>query len=81
MGGKDYTAIGRPIIPNSYVIATICEQKRAAKIIVFKKKRRKGYRRTKGHRQLITVLHIDDIQLDGNVLAVPRENGHVVAVE
>ncbi|MBO5946521.1 MAG: bL21 family ribosomal protein, partial [Alphaproteobacteria bacterium] len=38
------------------------EQKRADKILVFKKKRRQNYRRTKGHRQYITVLKVTDIK-------------------
>jgi large subunit ribosomal protein L21 len=40
----------------------VVEQTRAAKIIVFKKKRRHNYRRKKGHRQLQTVLRITDIR-------------------
>ncbi len=41
------------------------EQGRGEKIIVFKKKRRKGYRRTKGHRQLLTTIRITEILTDG----------------
>ena len=41
------------------------EQGRGDKIIVFKKKRRKGYRRTKGHRQLLTTIRITEILTDG----------------
>ena len=44
------------------VVAEVVEQKRADKILVFKKKRRQNYRRTKGHRQYITVLKITDIK-------------------
>ena len=44
------------------VIAEVVEQKRADKVLVFKKKRRQNYRRTKGHRQFITVLKITDIK-------------------
>ena len=43
------------------VAATVLDRSRADKIIVFKKKRRKDYRRTRGHRQLVTVLRITDI--------------------
>ena len=39
------------------------EQTLADKVIVFKKKRRKGYRRWKGHRQPLTILRINDINL------------------
>jgi large subunit ribosomal protein L21 len=41
----------------------VLEQSRAPKVIVFKKKRRKNYRRKRGHRQLQTVLRIQDIAL------------------
>jgi len=44
------------------VTAEILGQDRAAKIIVFKKKRRANYRRKKGHKQLITVLRVKDIK-------------------
>jgi large subunit ribosomal protein L21 len=45
----------------AHVTATVLEQKRADKIIVFKKKRRHNYRRKNGHRQYQTVLRITDI--------------------
>jgi large subunit ribosomal protein L21 len=44
------------------VTATIVEQHRAKKILVFKKKRRQGYRRTKGHRQRYTALRVNEIK-------------------
>ena len=53
--------IGTPVIANATVTGEIIEQSRADKITVFKKKRRKGYRRTKGHRQDQTVLRITDV--------------------
>ena len=81
VGGSDYTAVGRPIIPQSYVTGTVCEQKRAAHVIVFKKKRRKGYRTTRGHRQLISVVRIDDIELSGEVNEQNGREERVVAVE
>lgn len=49
--------------PNSNVKAEILDQKRADKVIIFKKKRRKNYRRKTGHRQYITVLRINEINL------------------
>ena len=58
--GKD-TMIGTPLVEGARVAATVLDQSRADKIIVFKKKRRKDYRRTRGHRQLVTVLRITDI--------------------
>ncbi len=55
-------ATGAPLLAGASVSATVLEQARAAKIIVFKKKRRHNYRRKKGHRQLQTVLRITDIK-------------------
>jgi len=54
--------IGSPL-PNASVEATIIESDRADKIIVFKKKRKKQYRRTRGHRQAFTAVHIDKISV------------------
>jgi len=57
-GGK----VGTPFVDGAKVVATVVEQKRADKILVFKKKRRQNYRRTAGHRQFITVLKITEIK-------------------
>ncbi len=54
--------IGNPYIDGARVIATVVEQKRDDKVLVFKKKRRQNYRRTKGHRQYLTVLKIKEIK-------------------
>jgi large subunit ribosomal protein L21 len=53
---------GAPLLDGASVSATVVEQTRSAKIIVFKKKRRHNYRRKKGHRQQQTVLRITDIR-------------------
>jgi large subunit ribosomal protein L21 len=57
------------------VFAEILAQKRGKKILVFKKKRRKNYRRTRGHRQELTELRIAGISLDGEppAAAAPAE--------
>ena len=55
--------IGSPLVEGAQVIAEVLEQGKAPKIIVFKKKRRKNYRRMRGHRQMQTVLRIRDIAL------------------
>ncbi len=57
--------IGRPVVDKAAVFAEVVEQSRADKIIVFKKKRRKTYRRTRGHRQDQTVLRILDVSPTG----------------
>ena len=59
--GKTSTA-GAPTVKGASVSAKIILQKRAPKITIFKKKRRQNYRRTKGHRQHLTVLQITDIK-------------------
>jgi large subunit ribosomal protein L21 len=53
--------VGQPVVNGAKVVATIAEQAKAKKVIVFKKKRRKGYRVTRGHRQYYTALTIDTI--------------------
>ena len=62
---------GTPLLAGASVTATVVEQSRAPKIIVFKKKRRHNYRRKKGHRQYQTVLRIDEIR--GAVGSLPAE--------
>ena len=53
--------IGTPVVEGAKVKATILEHGRDKKIIVFKKKRRKGYKVKNGHRQPNTKIHIDNI--------------------
>jgi large subunit ribosomal protein L21 len=55
------TQVGKPDIGNMAVSATIVEHGRDKKIVVFKKKRRKGYQVKNGHRQGFSVIKIDDI--------------------
>ncbi|KAG7958988.1 hypothetical protein I3843_10G048600 [Carya illinoinensis] len=62
LGSSSQTIIGRPIVPDGAVHAVVEEHALEAKVIIFKKKRRKNYRRTKGHRQELTKLRITDIQ-------------------
>jgi len=60
--GGDETRVGTPLVEGAKVTAEVVEQGKADKIIVFKKKRRKDYRRTQGHRQPYTALRITGIQ-------------------
>ena len=57
--------LGTPLVDGARVAATVLDQSRGEKIIVFKKKRRKNYRRTMGHRQDLTVLRITNILAKG----------------
>lgn len=75
VGTKTNTAIGRPLVGGAKILVTVEQHPKAKKVIVFKKKRRKGYKKWKGHQQLYTVLYVDDIlyempkeQLDGVVV-------------
>lgn len=55
--------VGRPWLLGAQVYAQILRQGRAKKILVFKKKRRKNYRRLRGHRQYYTSIRINEIQV------------------
>ena len=57
--------VGKPNISGTSVEAKIIAHKKDDKVIVFKKKRRKGYRVKNGHRQLLTQIQISDISLTG----------------
>ncbi|KAL2621401.1 hypothetical protein R1flu_001606 [Riccia fluitans] len=69
LGSLKQTVIGRPVIPDAAVIAAVEEHALDAKVIVFKKKRRKNYRRTNGHRQELTRLRI--LRIEGIEDSVP----------
>ena len=73
--------LGQPFLANATVSASIVEQDRAKKIIVFKKKRRQNYRRKNGHRQDITVLRISEINGEGfSAKAEPKKAAAKVSV-
>src|SRR5690625_5881317 len=57
--------IGAPAIKGASVEAEITRHLKGDKVIVFKKKRRKGYRRKKGHRQALSEIVINDITVNG----------------
>ena len=65
LGGDGSPKTGSPTIAGAMVAAEVIEQKRGDKVIVFKKKRRSNYRRTRGHRQALTALRITEILTDG----------------
>lgn len=62
IGGTDDVQIGAPLIANASVIAEVVGEARGEKIIVFKYKRKKRYRRRTGHRQDYTRLAIREIK-------------------
>ena len=57
----DKVQVGRPMVDGASVTGTIIEEGRGRKVIAFKKKRRKGYKRKIGHRQNFHALRIDKI--------------------
>lgn len=62
VGGEDGVRIGDPVVEGARVSARLIDHVRGPKVIVFKKKRRKQYRRRNGHRQDLLRVRIDDIQ-------------------
>ena len=60
--GADFR-VGKPNLAGASVSAKILENRRGDKIIVFKKKKRKGYERKQGHRQELSVIKIESITL------------------
>jgi large subunit ribosomal protein L21 len=60
--GVDYK-VGKPTLAGAVVSAKILENKRGDKVIVFKKKKRKGYEKKRGHRQELSVIKIESIKL------------------
>ncbi len=57
----DRILVGSPYLTGSFVEATVLEHTKDNKVIVFKKKRRKGYKVTRGHRQQYTILEITKV--------------------
>jgi len=55
-------AVGMPAVAKAAVVAEIIDQLRGEKVVAFRKKRRKGYHRKKGHRQDLTKLRVEDIK-------------------
>ena len=60
-GGEGGVKVGTPAVDGARVTGTVVDHGRGAKVIVFKKKRRKQYKRTQGHRQNYTTVKIDSI--------------------
>jgi len=53
--------VGRPILKGARVVGRVVAQDKSKKVIIFKKKRRKQYRRTRGHRQPFTAVVVEEI--------------------
>jgi len=76
--------IGTPVLAGALVRAEVVETYKDEKVLVFKKKRRKQYRRTRGHRQQLTKVRIEGIYPDGSLapaVVAPVEKPKPAAVE
>ena len=54
--------VGRPVLKGARVVGRVVEQDKAKKVLIFKKKKRKQYRRTRGHRQPYTAVVVEEIK-------------------
>ena len=61
--GEENILVGTPTVDGASVKAEVIRHGRASKIIVFKRKRRKGYRKKQGHRQNFTEIRIEEVAL------------------
>ncbi len=59
----DSIQVGEPLLDNAVVKAKVLEHGKSKKVIVFKKKRRKGYKKKVGHRQQFTTLEIQEVRI------------------
>ena len=65
LGNGDDVTVGAPLVAGASVFGEVEEQTRGEKVIIRKKRQRQTYRRTKGHRQHLTVVTITGISTDG----------------
>lgn len=63
VSGDGTFEVGKPYISGASVLATVMNQERGEKLIAFKYRRRKNSKTTKGHRQYLTRLKIEEIKL------------------
>ena len=80
-GDGDNITLGAPAIDGAVVEATITRHLKGDKVIVFKKKRRKGYRVKNGHRQALTEIVISGISVKGGKPAAKKETKEAPAAE
>ena len=60
---EDKVQVGHPFLANAEITGEIVQQVRGKKVLIYKMKRRKNYRRTKGHRQTYTYIRVNEISL------------------
>ena len=62
VGEGEGVKFGSPLVDGASVSAKVLENKRGKKVVIIKKKRRKGYQRKRGHRQELSVIKIESIK-------------------
>ncbi|GAA0872576.1 50S ribosomal protein L21 [Gangjinia marincola] len=72
IGNGDDVTVGAPAIDGAQVAAKVVRHLKGDKVIVFKKKRRKGYKKKNGHRQYLTEIVIESIKASGAKKAAPK---------
>jgi large subunit ribosomal protein L21 len=72
VGGDSEATIGSPTVAGASAVGEIVGQKRTAKILVFKKRRRQNSKRSRGHRQQQTIVRITEILTDGKKPAAKK---------
>ena len=72
LGDGDKITIGKPQVADAVVEAKVVSQTRGPKIIIFRRKRRKNHRRTRGHKQDLTLLKVTDILTSAKVPAAKK---------
>ena len=77
LGGDDDQAVGGPTVKGARVLGTIVEQGKGDKVVVFKYKKRKMYRRRTGHRQLLTRVRVEEIQSGGSSAPPPAQKAEI----
>ncbi len=73
LSGEDAVSVGRPMVEGAKVTGEIVEHGRGKKLVVFKFKRRKDYRRRRGHRQDYTTVKIGQVLTQANTEAPERD--------
>jgi large subunit ribosomal protein L21 len=76
--GGDKVHVGEPMVSNAQVTVVVTQQAKSPKVIVFKKKRRQGYRRLKGHRQLFTELFVKTIKSPSGEVSEAEQKAAVI---
>jgi len=78
---EDQILVGTPVVEKALVRAEVVENFKGDKVLIFMKKRRKQYRRTRGHRQELTKVRIEKIYPDGTLIPAEELKGEVPPVE